>query len=482
MNVSTPGLHHRAVGIRAIHCLLAVVLLLLVSFTGAAAEEKPARIIVGFQPGIDIAAALADSTPARLAHPALGVDLALLGDHGITPRPRIGIPTTRVQAAAGTDHLRRLRRWASITMPEGMATDEVLDLLATMPSVEQAYREPVVQPAAARYSPAAATPKFVRQQGYLDAAPGGIGARHAWKKGQRGKGVTVADIEGDWVNDHHDLKTANAVTVNGVRAASSLWYDHGTAEIGLVIGTRNNYGITGIAFQARILLYSIYRADGSGGNDINIPEAIVQAAQDLEPGAIIYLPIEFRDDFSNGRGFCVEYYDDVFEAVQYAVDRGIVVIEAAGNGGLNLSGSIFEGKFNPDQRDSGAIIVGAGGTPDYRDLQRLSFSCYGDRVNLQNWGEQVVTTGYGSLHDGGATRTYTASFNGTSSATGITAGAAAVLQGYARSALKRSLTSREMRSLLVRTGTPQKRPASGKIGPRTDLQKALAEIGLMNDE
>ena len=55
--------------------------------------------------------------------------------------------------------------------------------------------------------------------------------------------------------------------------------------------------------------------------------------------------------------------------------------------------------------DSGAIIVGAGGSGAGGSCQaartRMSFSNYGRRVDLQGWGECVTTTGYGYLFNGG---------------------------------------------------------------------------------
>ena len=65
------------------------------------------------------------------------------------------------------------------------------------------------------------------------------------------------------------------------------------------------------------------------------------------------------------------------------------------------------------------------------DRSRLSFSTYGSRVDVQGWGHNVTTTGYGGLFTGGGdpNQYYTATFNGTSSASPIVAGAAAALQG-----------------------------------------------------
>ena len=379
-----------------------------------------------------------------------------------------------------------LGRWFQLTVPaadSGMLLEEIRQ----HPRVEVAFIRGNVYPAALTPSlaggKAAGVPIFVDQQGYLADAPEGCAVRSAWKEYKiKGRGVTVADIEGDWYTAHHDLKSSKSTGISGVRAGSSLWYEHGTAELGLVVATKNQYGITGIAHKARPKMFSIFQENSHGNSEDNVANAILMASEALKAGDVIYLPIEYREDFTGNRGFAVEYYPDVFEAIFTATYKGIIVIEAAGNGGLNLNSSLFNGRFKVENTgDSGAIMVGAGGVPAFRNLKRLDFSNFGDRLDLQNWGTDVVSTGYGDLYSRGKSRSYTDSFDGTSSATGITAGVCALVQEYARKELKRPLTPFEMRKILVETGTPQEGKAKGqKIGPRPDLLKALAAIEKMN--
>src|SRR5690606_18534448 len=177
-------------------------------------------------------------------------------------------------------------------------------------------------------------------------------------------------------------------------------------------------------------------------------------------------------------------------AVVTAVGNGMVVVMAAGNGGQNLDAPIFSTgngghwPFLPEN-DSGAIIVGAGvagpgfgvGTP----RARLSFSTYGSRVNLQGWGQSVWTTGYGGAYDDeGPSLYFTSSFSGTSSASPIVAGACALVQSvYKARNDGATLTSRQMRDLLVSTGLPQQDgsfPASQNIGPLPNVAAAVVAI------
>jgi subtilisin family serine protease len=154
------------------------------------------------------------------------------------------------------------------------------------------------------------------------------------------------------------------------------------------------------------------------------------------------------------------------------------VIEAAGNGGENLDHSAYKRKFDRSRRDSGAIMVGAGGPPreGFTDRERLDFSNYGGRVDVQGWGRMVATLDYGDLQQcAGDDRHYTGQFSGTSSASPIVAGAAVLLQSVATAKGKR-LTPLEIRRVLAQTGSPQVNPDGENIGPRPDLARALPAI------
>ncbi|MFH1419786.1 MAG: S8 family serine peptidase, partial [Planctomycetota bacterium] len=111
------------------------------------------------------------------------------------------------------------------------------------------------------------------------------------------------------------------------------------------------------------------------------------------------------------------------------------------------------------------------------DRSRLSYSNYGSTVDLQGWGENVYTTGYGGLYSAeGKNLWYTATFSGTSSASPIVAGACAILQSAHLSGAGSFLTPAQVKSNLQTTGSPQQAgtyPISQNIGPRPDAAAAL---------
>src|SRR5580698_219331 len=91
------------------------------------------------------------------------------------------------------------------------------------------------------------TPRYDHLQGYLAAAPEGIDAGAAWRRGARGAGVWFADIEGGWNTSHEDLPGDRIALVHGKPMTLPGWREHGTAVLGEVVGIDNGKGVTGIA-------------------------------------------------------------------------------------------------------------------------------------------------------------------------------------------------------------------------------------------
>jgi hypothetical protein len=385
--------------------------------------------------------------------------------------------------------------------------DKLSEELASHALVEASYvKPPVALPVAADHlnamaptavPPPPATPDFTANQIYLNPSPAGIDARWAWTQaGGLGQGVSVIDIEGNWRFTHEDLGEAQGGIVGGTPLNDVInWRNHGTAVLGEYSGDRNAIGVTGISPQA------VAMAISHGG--IGSAAAINLAASRLRAGDVILLEMHrpgprfsfrLRDD---QLGYiAVEWWPDDFAAILNASRAGIIVVEAAGNGAENLDDALYQtpgpgfpaGWTNPfrrSNRDSGAIVVGAGAPPpgthgrDHGpDRSRLDFSNWGALVDAQGWGREVTSCGYGNLQGGSNEDLwYTDTFSGTSSASPIVTGAIACLQGMARARGKPPLTPPQIRNCLRTTGAAQQdapgRPATQRIGNRPDL-RALA--------
>jgi len=374
------------------------------------------------------------------------------------------------------DHDAR-ERWVEIDVPMGQDPRALVAALEADPQVEQAFVEPpsslplsdVLDPTRADSCPIN-TPSFESYQGYLGPAPSGIDAPAAWRRGARGAGVWFADIEGDWNAAHEDLPGPRIVHAGGTPIRDPSWRMHGTAVLGEVVGTDNGKGVVGIAPDVdRVVTSSI------GGT--SVANAIDVAQRALRPGDVLL--IELQRSGPRGRWMPVEYWDDIYDVIRAATDRGVIVIEAAGNGGENLDHKAYSGKLDRTKRDSGAIVVGAGGPPreGFVDRKRLDFSNYGSRVDVQGWGRMVATLDYGDLQQcSGYHRHYTGKFSGTSSASPIVAGAAILVQSMLQQGQRPRLEPREMRQLLHETGSAQIGERGDNIGPRPDLGRALEQL------
>src|SRR5205807_8610929 len=113
--------------------------------------------------------------------------------------------------------------------------------------------------------------------------------------------------------------------------------NHGTAVLGEFSGDVNNFGITGICADAFVSAASFF----------SLPTAttIRQAADRLRAGDILLLEIHRAGPGASGSGqdgyIAVEWWPDDLAAIRYAVARGILVVEAAGNGARDLDASIY---------------------------------------------------------------------------------------------------------------------------------------------
>jgi subtilisin family serine protease len=324
-------------------------------------------------------------------------------------------------------------------------------------------------------------------QGYLEPAPAGMDVRYAWTlAGGHGENVRVIDIEVNWNLAHTDLiaSTSNPfILVEGVDPQPQFNKDHGAAVLGEIIAAADGKGVTGIAHQSQIGLLNPLTA----GNPFpRIADAIDLAIRRSQPGDIILIEDQSvrgpRLDPNTGRGLLpIEFEQDIFDAIKRATDAGLLVIEPAGNGSENLDDEIYQGRFNRNH-DSGAIMVGAGFVPasfstEGADRTRTDESNYGARIDVQGWGRAIATCGYGDIKlDQGENNFYTAKFGGTSGASAMLAGAAAVLQSIVKERGLPPLTSVQMRRLLATTGTPQAGNLNKLIGPRPDLRAAVAGL------
>lgn len=398
----------------------------------------------------------------------------------------------------------------AVRCPTQKVANAVANALRSWENVEETYVESVPKPKAPppRVVPPGpnALTDWYQKQGYLGPAPGGINAQFAWRlRGGDGGGDAVglqfADIEQGWVFEHEDLVAAG-VRMYQTRDYYSLhgkWRGHGTCVLGIVLAAPNDIGCVGItpnvAKKWAVSEWSLEECTDDMGNVEYCPKkqtanAIWAAIDQLEAGDVLLLEAQTDDQLP------IEVEDAAFDAILAGSNKGIVIVEAAGNGnnrngGFDLDayehpnwGRILDRSLPGEFRDSGAIMVAAGASALINNATHdRSRTNYGSRIDCYAWGEDITTTGIGAKVY--STNGYTNGFDGTSGAAAIIAGAALAVQGIYAAANNTRLpgvdfdnpNALQLREILSdsATGTPSTNPATDKIGVMPDLDRIITQ-------
>lgn len=314
------------------------------------------------------------------------------------------------------------------------------------------------------------TNDFFPLQNYIGANPG-VNMQYAWDQGLFGQGINVRDIEYGVNVNHEDLNEQNTFVAPGMTinsGATEDYTEHGTAAIGVLYAEQSGYGATGMIHQANeVILFPEYTEE----NGYDRVAAIFEAIANSNLGDVIMYEMQAYGATGSGSDFVPAEYDEpVWDLTKAATDAGIVIVAAAGNGNQNLDDPIYADYLL--RGHSGAIIVGAGSSNTSHN--RLSFSSYGSRVDVQGWGQNVFSPGYGDAFTigGDFDQQYTY-FSGTSSATPIVTACAVNLQSHYHTLTGGYLHGNQIRDILFNTGIPQGGGTAGNIGPLPNMEDAL---------
>jgi thermitase len=197
-----------------------------------------------------------------------------------------------------------------------------------------------------------------------------IKAPQAWEETTGTAEVVIAILDSGVDFGHPDLKTKLVSTgrdfVNNDLDATDDYF-HGTAVAGIAAAaTNNNEGIAGVAWNARILPVKVLNSVGVGTTD-QVADGIRWAA---DQGAQV-LNLSLGADAPS---------QTLRNAVQYAFEKGCVLVAAAGNGG----GAV---QF-PAAYDTFVLAVAA---TDYNDV-RQSTSNFGAEIDVAAPGVQILST------------------------------------------------------------------------------------------
>ena len=310
--------------------------------------------------------------------------------------------------------------------------------------------------------------KYFSYQWGLTSDSYGINATGAWSR-STGKDITVAVIDSGILSAHPDLENnllpgydfisdpwisrdddgrdadpsdngdgADAdVCSQGSEAQPSSW--HGSHVAGIIAASTNNErGVAGIAPNARIL--PVRALGRCGGTSTDIIDALTWASgghvngvpDNDNPAQVINMSL-------GGEGVCPAFYQ---KAIDAAVERGSIIVAAAGNEDVDASGVAPAGCEN-------VITVGATGATGARSF----YSNYGSVVDVSApGGDPNTDDGIASTVDKSETSPEEPAYGymmGTSQAAPHVSGTLALLR-----AIDPALTTEEATTLLQNTSTP----------------------------
>ncbi|HVF81006.1 MAG TPA: S8 family peptidase, partial [Flavisolibacter sp.] len=262
-------------------------------------------------------------------------------------------------------------------------------------------------------------------------------------------GTAPINYRGDIVKDNEADINDRAYGNNDIMATGA---DHGTHVSGIIAAARDNKkGIEGVADNVRIM--TLRAVPDGDEHDKDIALAIRYAADN---GAKVI-------NMSFGKGVSPEksWVDD---AVKYAESKGVLLVHAAGNDAANIDTAwnfptpVFKAN---KQRASNWLTIGASGAEKNKVV--ANFSNYGkEEVDVFAPGVNI----YSSVPGG---NTY-ANFSGTSMASPVVAGVAALILEYYP-----KFTPQQVKMIIEKSAVPfpaeVTNPGTGDKVPFSDLSR-----------
>ncbi|HZK42423.1 MAG TPA: S8 family serine peptidase, partial [Clostridia bacterium] len=193
----------------------------------------------------------------------------------------------------------------------------------------------------------------------------------AWDITTGSRSVFVAILDTGVSRSHPDLLQADIREGWDYLASGGgiVWDDpegHGTAVTGVIAATANNgIGIAGLAWKSAIIPFKVLDKEGKGSTSDS-----TQAIYDAADAGCKVINISFG---------CQQAVKAEEDAIQYALDKGAIVVAAAGND--------ENSEYNYPASYPRVISVAA----IDREKKRAYFSNYNDRVSLTAPGQEIMT-------------------------------------------------------------------------------------------
>lgn len=313
-------------------------------------------------------------------------------------------------------------------------------------------------------------PHFPEQWGLRNDSGANLQVEDAWDMTTGSSEITVAILDSGVDSQHDDLKENLVSGWNTIDNSSNtideLW--HGTAAAG-VIGAQsdNRKGVAGIAWHVKIMPIKVCRYIECKLFDVI--EGVKWASDSSQKVHIINMSLGFSLETNSEFGAINnDYFSNAFQdAINYAHDKGVTVVVAAGNNSELLDP--LDDTYNLPAELNDVIVVGAVNREDHR--------C--GAFNCGEWGGETPGSGRGPALDvmapgsldiwttditGAAGENkngdYTSNFGGTSAAAPFVSGVVALMLS-----VNPNLTPSQVEDILKKTafnlGSPGREDAYG---------------------
>jgi subtilisin family serine protease len=236
-------------------------------------------------------------------------------------------------------------------------------------------------------------PTFYQTNEFKSGAGSIVNADKAYARGWTGKGVTVAVADTGYATNSTDLQGQVIATKDYTGTGINDTNGHGTFVLGEIVALKNNVGTQGIAYDSKAIVIKI-----GSGSSVNLSAASQGLAWAADQGAVVgnvsansnydstftknlvsvskgvYRSTDTRYNYSSG-----QYYNLQDPAEWKAVtDRGMIVVNAAGNQGLAVAAN--PGYFATVTDASGNLLLGG---------RMLIVGAADDRGNPYSWSNKA---------------------------------------------------------------------------------------------
>jgi Subtilase family len=276
----------------------------------------------------------------------------------------------------------------------------------------------------------------------------------------KGNGIKLIDVEKSWLPNHTEY-TIPSSNIIGLISTAAQNKKHGSMVLGILKGTRDIRNFSGIAHDANIFLasenYNIVNAINSA-----IDISTGPASGPLELGNVILLEMQIltniydksKSKMGKKSNFPLDYSKTINSLLKQADCLNTIIIEAAGNGSVNLDNYFFDSSSSLIKTN--ALMVGSTNfttpLPTPPQTQKGN-SNYGNIVNTFAWGQNIWTTSYDDTTN--STDGPYNMFENTSASSAIIAGIATYIQSaYKQRYPGEYITPAQMKALLKNNNNP----------------------------